>query len=59
MLDVILTKWLKEIQPLFNSTLFRMISLSLLTGYLPQAFKVDVIKPFLKKLLLYPLNLAN
>ena len=39
---------LKEIPPLIRSSLLDMINLSLLTGYVPKAFEVDVIKPLLK-----------
>lgn len=49
LLDPIQMKLLKEILPLINYSLLDMINLSLLTGYVPQDFKVAVIKPLLKK----------
>lgn len=35
--------------PLINASILDVINLSLSTGYVPQAFKADVIKPLLKK----------
>ena len=59
LLDSIPTKLLKEVLPLISTHLLDMINLSLLTGYVPQSFKVAVIKPLLKKPNLDPGVLAN
>ncbi|RCU35146.1 hypothetical protein DVA81_17750, partial [Acinetobacter baumannii] len=48
LLDPIPTRLLKEVLPLVSTSLLDMINLSLLTGYVPQSFKVAVIKPLLK-----------
>ena len=53
LLDSIPTKLLKEVLPLISTHLLDMINLSLLTGYVPQSFKVAVIKPLLKKCTTY------
>ena len=53
------TRLLKEVVPLIGTSLLDMINLSLLSGYVPQSFKVAVIKPFLKKPTLDPGVLAN
>ena len=45
--------------PLINSSILTQINLSLLTGYVPQTFKIAVIKPLLKKATLDPDILAN
>uniref|UniRef100_A0A8C4GTX0 Reverse transcriptase domain-containing protein n=1 Tax=Dicentrarchus labrax TaxID=13489 RepID=A0A8C4GTX0_DICLA len=45
--------------PLIGTSLLDMINLSLLSGYVPQSFKVAVIKPLLKKPTLDPGVLAN
>ena len=58
LLDPIPTR-LKEALPLVNTSLLDMINMSLLTGYVPQSFKVAVIKPLLKKPTLDPEVLAN
>ncbi|XP_051248566.1 uncharacterized protein LOC127358986 [Dicentrarchus labrax] len=50
LLDQIPTRLLKEVVPLIGTSLLDMINLSLLSGYVPQSFKVAVIKPLLKKL---------
>uniref|UniRef100_A0A669AWP6 Tc1-like transposase DDE domain-containing protein n=1 Tax=Oreochromis niloticus TaxID=8128 RepID=A0A669AWP6_ORENI len=49
LLDPIPTKLLKEVLPLINSSILNMINLSLIIGYVPQAFKLAVVKPLLKK----------
>ena len=59
LLDPIPTRLLKEVLPLVSTSLLDMINLSLLTGYVPQSFKVAVIKPLLKKPTLDPGVLAN
>uniref|UniRef100_A0A8P4KLV1 Reverse transcriptase domain-containing protein n=1 Tax=Dicentrarchus labrax TaxID=13489 RepID=A0A8P4KLV1_DICLA len=59
LLDPIPTRLLKEVIPLIGTSLLDMINLSLLSGYVPQSFKVAVIKPLLKKTTLDPGVLAN
>uniref|UniRef100_A0A8C9Z9B5 Reverse transcriptase domain-containing protein n=1 Tax=Sander lucioperca TaxID=283035 RepID=A0A8C9Z9B5_SANLU len=59
LLDPIPTRLLKEALPMVNASLLDMINMSLLTGYVPQSFKVAVIKPLLKKPTLDPEVLAN
>uniref|UniRef100_A0A8P4G3Q0 Reverse transcriptase domain-containing protein n=1 Tax=Dicentrarchus labrax TaxID=13489 RepID=A0A8P4G3Q0_DICLA len=59
LLDPIPTRLLKEVVPLIGTSLLDMINLSLLSGYVPQSFKVAVIKPLLKKSTLDPGVLAN
>ncbi|XP_042341350.1 uncharacterized protein LOC121942262, partial [Plectropomus leopardus] len=59
LLDPIPTKLLKEVLPLLDNFLLDIINASLLTGYVPQSFKVAVIKPLLKKPTLDPEILAN
>uniref|UniRef100_A0A8C9X8F2 Reverse transcriptase domain-containing protein n=1 Tax=Sander lucioperca TaxID=283035 RepID=A0A8C9X8F2_SANLU len=59
LLDPIPTRLLKEALPVVNTSLLDMINMSLVTGYVPQSFKVAVIKPLLKKLTLDPKVLAN
>uniref|UniRef100_A0A8P4JV61 Reverse transcriptase domain-containing protein n=1 Tax=Dicentrarchus labrax TaxID=13489 RepID=A0A8P4JV61_DICLA len=59
LLDPIPTRLLKEVVPLIGTSLLDMINLSLLSGYVPQSFKVAVIKPLLKKPTLDPGVLAN
>ncbi|MDF4316827.1 reverse transcriptase family protein, partial [Vibrio parahaemolyticus] len=59
LLDPIPTRLLKEVFPLVNTHILDMINISLLTGYVPQSFKVAVIKPLLKKPTLDPEVLAN
>ena len=59
LLDPVPTWLLKEVFPLVGSSLLRMINASLLTGYVPQLFKVAVIKPLLKKPAFDPGSLAN
>ena len=48
-LDPIPTRLFKEVFPLIDTSILDLINLSLLTGYVPQTFKVAVIKPLLKK----------
>ena len=45
---LLVVKWSK-VFPLINTSIFDLINLSLLTGYVPQTFKVAVMKPLLKK----------
>ncbi|XP_049426310.1 uncharacterized protein LOC125885000 [Epinephelus fuscoguttatus] len=59
LLDPIPTRLLKEVFPLVNTHILDMINISVLTGYVPQSFKVAVIKPLLKKPTLDPEVLAN
>ncbi len=59
LLDPIPTRLLKEVLPLVGTSLLDVINLSLSTGYVPQYFKVAVIKPLLKKPNLDPDVLAN
>ncbi|XP_051236020.1 uncharacterized protein LOC127351993 [Dicentrarchus labrax] len=59
LLDPIPTRLLKEVVPLIGTSFLDMINLSLLSGYVPQSFKVAVIKPLLKKPTLDPGVLAN
>lgn len=59
LLDPIPTRLLKEVLPLVSTPLLDVINISLLTGYVPQAFKVAVIKPLLKKPTLDPGVLTN
>ena len=59
LLDPIPTRLLKEALPLVSTSLLDMINLSLVTGYVPQSFKVAVIKPLLKKPTLDSGVLAN
>ena len=59
LLDPIPTRLLKEVIPLIGTSLLDMINLSLLSGYVPQSFKVAVIQPLLKKPTLDPGVLAN
>ena len=58
-LDPVPTRLLKEILPPVGTSLLNMINLSLVTGYVPQSFKLAVIKPLLKKPALDPGILAN
>ena len=54
------THWLfKEVFPLIDSFILNQINMSLLTGYIPQAFKVAVFKPLLQKPTLDPEVLAD
>uniref|UniRef100_A0A3Q3LPB9 Reverse transcriptase domain-containing protein n=1 Tax=Mastacembelus armatus TaxID=205130 RepID=A0A3Q3LPB9_9TELE len=59
LLDPIPTRLLKGTLPLMNSSLLDLVNLSLVSGYVPQAFKTAVIKPLLKKPSLDPGVLAN
>ena len=59
LLDSIPTRLLKDVLPEASNSLLDMINLSLLSGYVPQSFKVAVIKPLLKKPTLDPEVLAN
>ena len=59
LLDPIPTRLLKEVVPVIVTSLLDMIILSLLSGYVPQSFKVAAIKTLLKKPTLDPGVLAN
>ena len=58
-LDPVPTRLLKEVLTPVGTSLLNTINLSLVSGYVPQAFKVAVIKPLLKKPTLDPGILAN
>uniref|UniRef100_A0A8C5GPT6 Reverse transcriptase domain-containing protein n=1 Tax=Gouania willdenowi TaxID=441366 RepID=A0A8C5GPT6_GOUWI len=57
--DPIPTKLFKEVIPLVCPSLLETINISLSIGYVPQSFKVAVIKPLLKKPTLDSSTLAN
>uniref|UniRef100_A0A8C5DKA4 Reverse transcriptase domain-containing protein n=1 Tax=Gouania willdenowi TaxID=441366 RepID=A0A8C5DKA4_GOUWI len=57
--DPIPTKLFKEVVPLVCPSLLETINISLSIGYVPQSFKVAVIKPLLKKPTLDSSTLAN
>ncbi|KAM7366739.1 hypothetical protein PAMP_014689 [Pampus punctatissimus] len=59
LLDPIPTSLLKDVLPLVSPSFLNMINLSLLSGYVPQSFKIAVIKPLLKKTTLDQEILAN
>ncbi|XP_061590906.1 uncharacterized protein LOC133456448 [Cololabis saira] len=59
MLDPIPTRLFKNVFSLIGVTILDQINLSLSLGYVPQVFKVAVIKPLLKKPSLDPDTLAN
>ena len=59
LLDPVPTRLLKEVLTQIGPSLLNMINISLVTGYVPQSFKVAVIKPLLKKPTLDPGLLAN
>ena len=59
LLDPIPTPLLKNVFSLIGTTILDQINLSLKLGYVPQVFKVAVIKPLLKKPSLDPDVLAN
>ena len=48
-LDQIPTRLFKEVFPLIDTSILDLINLSLLTGHVPQTFKIAVIKPLLQK----------
>ena len=48
-LGPIATRLLKEVLPLISNPLLNVINLFLVTDYVPQSFKVAVIKPLLKQ----------
>ena len=58
-LDPVPTRLLKEVLIPVGTSLLNMVNLSLVAGYVPQSFKVAVIKPLLKKPTLDPGILAN
>ena len=58
-LDPVPTRLLKEVVTQIGPPLLNMINMSLVTGYVPQSFKVAVIKPLLKKPTLDPGILSN
>ena len=49
LLDPVPTRLLKEVLTPVGPCLLKVINMSLVTGYVPQSFKVAVIKPLLKK----------
>uniref|UniRef100_A0A8D3B260 Reverse transcriptase domain-containing protein n=1 Tax=Scophthalmus maximus TaxID=52904 RepID=A0A8D3B260_SCOMX len=59
LLDPIPSRLFKDVLPLINNSILDQINLSILTGYVPKAFKVAVVKPLLKKPTLDPDILAN
>lgn len=59
LLDPVPTRLHKDVFPLVNAAILNQINLSLVTGYVPQTFKVAVINPLLKKPSLDPEVLAN
>ena len=59
LLDPIPTRLLKDVMSLIGTSILDQINLSLNSGYVPQVFKVAVIKPLLKKPSLDPDILAN
>ena len=58
-LDPVPTKLLREVLTPVGTSLLNIINSSLLSGYVPQSFKVAVIKPLLKKPTLDSSILAN
>lgn len=58
-LDPIPTTLFKETLPLIIDPIHRLINMSLESGYVPQSFKVAVVKPLLKKPNLDPNTLSN
>ena len=59
LLDSIPTRLLKDVMSLIGTSILDQINLSLNSGYVPQVFKVAVMKPLLKKPSLDPDILAN
>ncbi len=59
MLDPIESKLLKEVLPEVIDPLLAIINSSLSLGYVPNTFKLAVIKPFIKKTQLDPKDLVN
>ena len=49
LLDPVPTRLLKEVLSPVGVSLLNMINMSLVTGYVPQSFRVAVVKPLLKK----------
>lgn len=48
-MDPIPTNFLKEVSPLSNCVILTIINQSLFVGSVPQSFKIDIIKPLIKK----------
>ncbi len=59
LLDPVPTKLLKELLPVAEEPLLNIINSSLSLGYVPKPFKMEVIKPLIKKPKLDPCELAN
>ncbi len=59
LLDPVPTKLLKELLPVAEEPLLNIINSSLSLGYVPKPFKLEVIKPLIKKPKLDPCELAN
>ncbi len=59
MLDPIPSKLLKEVIPEVIDPLLAIINMSLSLGYVPKTFKLDVVKPLIKKTQLDPKYLVN
>ncbi len=59
MLDPIIYKLLKEVLPEVIDPLLAIINSSFSLGYVPQTFKLTVIKPLIKKTQLDPKDLVN
>ncbi len=58
-LDPLPTKLLKELLPVAEEPLLNIINSSLSLGHVPKPFKLEVIKPLIKKPILDPCELAN
>ena len=59
LLDPLQTGFLKQMLPEIGTPLLNLINVSLTSGYVPQSFKIAVIKPILKKPNLDPNDLSN
>ena len=59
LLDPLPTGFLKQMLPEIGTPLLNLINASLTSGYVPQSFKIAVIKPILKKPNLDPNDLSN
>ncbi len=59
LLDPVPTKLLKELLPVAEEPLLNIINSSLSLGHVPKPFKLEVIKPLIKKPKLDPCELAN
>ena len=58
MLHLLLTGFLKQMLPAIDTPLLNFINVSLTSGYVPQSFKIAVIKSILKKTNLDPNDLS-